>query len=63
METVTVYKDIYEDLQSNEFKYMTELAKLQGRIIGMSTYVDRSDMDNKFILEQLKALAEEIENV
>lgn len=39
METVTIFKDSYETLQANEFKYMTEHAKLKGTIIALAEIV------------------------
>jgi hypothetical protein len=58
METVTIYKDSYESLQNNEFKYMTELAKLQGTIRALSQMDDHPE----FVQEKLKEIVKNFEN-
>lgn len=59
METVTVYKDTYEELQSNEFRLMTELATLKGVVTALSGMSDNPE----YVAKELKRLAKEFENV
>ena len=59
METITVFKESYEELQDREFKYMTENAKLKGTIDGLLSVLDLVDKDQierclKDILEETK---------
>lgn len=54
METVTIYKNFYQDLLDKEFELMTELAQLKGTISALA------GMDNmpEYVMKELKKLAE-----
>lgn len=54
METITVFKDTYETLQANEFKYMSEHAHLQGQIIALADII-KTNPD--YVVEKLAELA------
>ena len=57
METITVYKDSYNDLLDKEFEQMLALAELRGKVRALASIID----DNpKFVAEQLKELSAEI---
>lgn len=54
-ETVTVFRDSYRQLQNNEFKYMTDLAHLQGTIIALADIIDTNPDYVKKTLKNLQA--------
>lgn len=56
METITVYRDTYNDLQDREFSYMTRLAKLQGTIIALA---DIAKTNPQYVEQTLQSLAED----
>lgn len=56
METVTIFRSSYETLQANEFKYMTEHAKLKGNIIALADII-KTNPD--YVVNKLAELAAE----
>ena len=58
METITVFKDSYDELRDREFKQMTQLAELKCKIRAYSTIIDT---DPTFVAEQLKLLVKDLE--
>lgn len=55
METVTIFRSSYESLLANEFKYMTEHAKLKGKIIALADIIKTNPDYVKGILTELAA--------
>lgn len=58
METVTVYKDMYEELVKKELEMTTNHYHLRGTIVALSTIIDSNP---EFVAEKLKELAKEFE--
>jgi hypothetical protein len=56
-ETITVYRDTYEKLQTREFTLRTELSTLRGQIIGLSKVAETSP---EYALEAFLKIAQEI---
>lgn len=52
METVTVYKDSWENLQEREFQLATELAELKGKLAALANETTPSE----YALAQLKEI-------
>jgi translation elongation factor EF-1alpha len=57
METITVFKDSYNDLCDREFKLMTQFAELHGQIIALSKMDDSTD----FVMTRLKEIVKDLE--
>jgi hypothetical protein len=57
METITVFKDSYNELMDREFAKSSELAYIQGTIKALAGMQDNPD----FVFGQLKEMAEKIE--
>jgi hypothetical protein len=51
METITVYRDTYEELQDREFKLMTQLAELKGTINALADMQDNPEFVFKILKE------------
>ena len=58
METITVYKDTYEQLRDSEFQLMTELATLKGTITALSGMQDNPE----FVFKILKETVDNFDN-
>lgn len=56
METVTVYRDIYEDLSAREFKSSTDLAFLRGTLEALAGMNDA-----EYVHEQIKKISEKLQ--
>ena len=54
METITIYKDSYDQLLDREFELITELAKLKGTIAALAGMDDMPE----YVMKELKKLAE-----